>query len=53
MIKIGLKNIALEELALRIGWSCKRTFETHRVKTLDSDGEALEKKRSFVWVAGV
>ena len=30
----------------------KKTLEAHRVKTLNSDGEALEMKRSFAWVAG-
>ena len=52
LIKIGKKNFALERLALCIRWRSKRALEAHRVKTLDSNGEALEKKRSFAWVAG-
>ena len=47
-----VKNFALERLALDVRWSGKSALEAHRVKTLDSNGEAFEKKRFFAWVAG-
>ena len=52
LIKIGKKNLALERVALCIRWRGKRVLEAHGVKTLDNNGEALEKKGSFAWVAG-
>jgi len=44
------KNFELERLALRVRWSGKRALKTHGVKTLESDGNALEEKCSFAWV---